>query len=37
MGMMGGMGGSEMMSMIPQLMRMANYGGGRHVRRVKRK
>jgi hypothetical protein len=26
-----------MMSMIPQLMRMANYGGGRHVRRVKRK
>ena len=37
-GMMGGMGGGEMMSMIPQLMRMVNYGGGgRHVRRVKRK
>ena len=38
MGMMGGMGGGEMMSMIPQLMRMVNYGGGgRHIRRVKRK
>ena len=38
MGMMGGMGGGEMMSMVPQLMRMVNYGGGgRHVRRVKRK
>ena len=36
-GVMGGMGGGEMMSMIPQLMRMANLGGGRHVRRVKRK
>jgi hypothetical protein len=37
MGMMGGMGGGEMMSMIPQLMRMVNYGGGRSVRRIKRK
>ena len=38
MGMMGGMGGGEMMSMIPQLMRMVNYGGGgRHLRRVKRR
>ena len=38
MGMMGGMGGGDMMSMVPQLMRMVNYGGGgRHIRRVKRK
>jgi hypothetical protein len=31
----GGGGGGEMMSMIPQLMRMANFGGGhrRHRRR----
>jgi hypothetical protein len=35
MGMLGGGGGGEMMSMIPQLMRMANLGGGhrRHRRR----
>ncbi len=35
MGMLGAGGGGEMMSMIPQLMRMANYGGGhrRHRRR----
>jgi hypothetical protein len=35
MGMLGGGGGGEMMSMIPQLMRMANFGGGhgRHHRR----
>jgi len=36
MGMLGGSGGGEMMSMIPQLMRMANFGGGygrRHHRR----
>jgi hypothetical protein len=35
MGMLGG-GGSELMGMIPQLMRMANFGGGyghRHRRR----
>ncbi|MBR0718369.1 hypothetical protein [Bradyrhizobium liaoningense] len=34
MGMLGGAGGGEMMSMIPQLMRMANVGGGhrRHRR-----
>jgi hypothetical protein len=36
MGMIGGGGGGELMSMIPQLMRMANVGGGygrRHRRR----
>jgi hypothetical protein len=35
MGMLSGGGGGEMMSMIPQLMRMANFGGGhrRHRRR----
>jgi len=35
MGMLGGAGGGEVMSMIPQLMRMANVGGGhrRHRRR----
>jgi hypothetical protein len=35
MGMLGGGGAGEMMSMIPQLMRMANFGGGhrRHRRR----
>ncbi len=34
MGMMGGDGGGEMMSMIPQLMRMVSFGGGhRHHRR----
>jgi hypothetical protein len=35
MGMLGDGGGGEMMSMIPQLMRMANFGGGhrRHRRR----
>lgn len=34
MGILGGGGGGEMMSMIPQLMRMANIGGGhrRHRR-----
>jgi hypothetical protein len=35
-GMLGGVGGGEMISMIPQLMRMANFGGGygrRHHRR----
>jgi hypothetical protein len=30
---MGGYGGGDMMSMIPQLMRIVNYGGGRHGRR----
>jgi hypothetical protein len=30
---LGGGGGGDMMSMIPQLMRMANFGGGRHGRR----
>jgi hypothetical protein len=36
MGMLGGSGGGELMSMIPQLMRMANFGGGhgrKHHRR----
>jgi hypothetical protein len=36
MGMLGGNGGGELMGMIPQLMRMANLGGGnghRHHRR----
>jgi hypothetical protein len=37
MGMLGGGGGGEMMSMIPQLMRMANMGGGRHGRRHRRR
>jgi hypothetical protein len=37
MGRMGGMGGGEMMSMIPQLMRMTNMGGGRHGRRHRRR
>jgi hypothetical protein len=35
MGMLGGDGGGQLMSMIPQLMQMANFGGGhrRHRRR----
>ena len=33
----GGFGGGELMSMIPQLMRMANVGGGRHGRRHRRR
>jgi hypothetical protein len=37
MGMLGGAGGGEMMSMIPQLMRMANMGGGHHGRRHRRR
>jgi hypothetical protein len=38
MGMLGGNGGSQLMSMIPQLMRMANFGGGhRHHRRHRRR
>ncbi len=36
MGMPGGSGGSEMMSMIPQLMQMANFGGGRYGHRRRR-
>jgi hypothetical protein len=36
MGMLGGSGGSELMAMIPQLMRMANVGGG-HGRRHRRR
>jgi hypothetical protein len=36
MGMLGGSGGGEMMNMIPQLMRMANFGGG-HGRRHQRR
>jgi hypothetical protein len=37
MGMLGGGGGGEMMSMIPQLMRMANFGGGYGHRRHRRR
>ena len=37
MGMLGGGGGGDMMSMIPQLMRMANVGGSRHGRRHRRR
>ncbi|MDA9464481.1 hypothetical protein [Bradyrhizobium sp. CCBAU 53415] len=35
MGMIGGAGGGEMMAMIPQLMRLANVGGGSRHRRHK--
>jgi hypothetical protein len=38
MGMLGNGGGSQLMSMIPQLMRMANFGGGHgHHRRHRRR
>lgn len=37
MGMIGGGGGGELMGMIPQLMRMANVGGGRQARRHRRR
>jgi hypothetical protein len=37
MGMLGGGGGGEMMSMIPQLMRMANLSGGYGYRRHRRR
>ena len=33
----GSMGAGELMSMVPQLMRMANVGGGRHGRRRTRR
>ncbi|XSC43871.1 hypothetical protein ACF1BQ_039825 [Bradyrhizobium sp. RDT10] len=33
----GGLGGGELMSMVPQLMRMANVGSGRHGRRRTRR
>jgi len=33
----GGYGGGELMSMVPQLMRMANVGGSRHGRRRARR
>ena len=33
----GGIGGGELMSMIPQLMSLANVGGGRHGRRHRRR
>ena len=36
MGMLGGAGGGDMMSMIPQLMQMANFGGGRYGHRRRR-
>jgi hypothetical protein len=37
MGMLGGAGGGELMSMVPQLMRMANVGGGRSAKRHRRR
>ncbi|MCP3393074.1 hypothetical protein NLM27_30440 [Bradyrhizobium sp. CCGB12] len=37
MGMLGGSGGGDMMAMIPQLMRLANVGGGGGHRRHKRR
>ena len=33
----GSMGAGELMSMVPQLMRMANVSGGRHGRRQRRR
>ena len=36
MGMIGGAGGSELMGMVPQLMRMANAGGGHSRRRLRK-
>jgi len=36
-GMLGGAGGSELMSMIPQVMQMANLGGGHGHRRHRRR
>ncbi len=33
----GGFGGGELMSMVPQLMSIANVGGGRHSRRHRRR
>jgi hypothetical protein len=35
--MLGGAGGGELMSMVPQLMRMVNVNGGRHGRRHRRR
>jgi hypothetical protein len=37
MGGLGGGGGGQLMSMIPQLMRMANFGGGHGHRRHRRR
>jgi hypothetical protein len=37
MGMLGGDGGGELMAMIPQLMQMANFGGGYGHRRHRRR
>ena len=36
-GMLGGSGGGELMSMIPQVMQMANLGGGHRHRRHRRR
>ena len=33
----GGIGGGELMSMVPQLVSLANIGGGRHGRRHKKR
>ena len=35
-GMLGGAGGGDMMGMIPQLMQMGNFGGGRYGHRRRR-
>jgi hypothetical protein len=35
--MLGGSGGGELMSMIPQVMQMANLGGGHGHRRHRRR
>jgi hypothetical protein len=37
MGMLGGAGGQDIMAMIPQLMRLANVGGGTGHRRHRRR
>jgi hypothetical protein len=37
MSMLGGAGGGELMSMVPQLMRIANVGGGGHGKRHRRR
>jgi len=36
-GMLGGGGGSELMSMIPQVMQMVNFGGGHRHRSHRRR
>jgi hypothetical protein len=36
-GMLGNSGGGELTSMVPQLMQMANFGGGHHHRRHRKR